>query len=588
MFLGLSSAIQNLNAVAIGDKDADLVLENCLLVNVYSREIVPETQNAKAQDRIAYVGKDASHTKGKKTVVMNLEKKYVTPGFADPHTHIDQFVSPAEFVKKSLLCGVTSLFVDSIDIVSTCGFRGFKEFIKMTRGLPVRFFHVIPGGLPVDRKFSRVKTLSFTEEKSALKMQEVIGLGELFSWTKVTKRDSKTMKILSKALDNDCVINGHTAGASGKKLNAYIASGILSCHEPINFDQVVERLRLGMWIMIRDGSIRRDIKNIIPLILSNGTYIDRLMFCSDGLDPIDITRFGHIDHCIRESVKLGLNKIDAISMASKNCFDYYNLGKDLGGISPGKLADVLVFDDLTKMKPKKIFIGGKLVVSNGTIVSKIKGYDIPKWLTKTIKLKKFTEDNFSIKSNAGLVDVNVIKMKTEIITEKITESLISENGNVIPSPDKDVWKVAAFDRTFGSGKHTIGFLKNFGAKVGAFASTWNFHENNLIVIGSNERDMVIAANNLIKTQGGMVVVNEGKILSSLPLELAGIISRDNFENVSENFANLNATLTDAGCKFEKPHLVPLFLPFFALPDIRISSNGLVDIKDRVILNTVIS
>ena len=588
MFLGLSSAIQNLNAVAIGDKDADLVLENCSLVNVYSREILPETQIAISQDRIAYVGKDASHTKGKKTVVMNLEKKYVTPGFADPHTHIDQFVSPAEFVKKSLLCGVTSLFVDSIDIVSTCGFRGFKEFIKMTRGLPVRFFHVIPGGLPVDRKFSRVKTLSFTEEKSALKMREVIGLGELFSWTKVTKRDSKTMKILSKALDNDCVINGHTAGASGKKLNAYIASGILSCHEPINFDQVVERLRLGMWIMIRDGSIRRDIKNIIPLILSNGTYIDRLMFCSDGLDPIDITRFGHIDHCIRESVKLGLNQIDAISMASKNCFDYYNLGKDLGGISPGKLADVLVFDDLTKMKPKKIFVGGRLVVSNGTIVSKIKGYDIPKWLTKTIKLKKFAEDNFSIKSNSGLVDVNVIKMKTEIITEKITESLIVEDGNVIPSPDKDVWKVAAFDRTFGSEKHTIGFLKNFGAKVGAFASTWNFHENNLIVIGSNEKDMAIAANNLIKTQGGMVVVNEGKILSSLPLELAGIISRDNFENVSENFANLNATLTDAGCKFEKPHLIPLFLPFFALPDIRISSNGLVDIKDRVILNTVIS
>ena len=587
MFFGLSSTIQNLNAVAIGDKDADLILENCSLVNVYSREILPEIQIAISQDRIAYVGKNASHAKGKKTVVMDLEKKYVTPGFADPHIHIDQFVSPAEFVKKSLLCGVTSLFVDSIDIVSTCGFRGFKEFIKMTRGLPVRFFHVIPGGLPVDRKFSRVKTLSFTEEKSALKMQEVIGLGELFSWTKVTKRDSKTMKILSKALDNDCVINGHTAGASGKKLNAYIASGILSCHEPINFDQVVERLRLGMWIMIRDGSIRRDIKNIVPLILSNGTYIDRLMFCSDGLDPVDITRFGHIDHCIRESVKLGLNQIDAISMASKNCFDYYNLGKDLGGISPGKLADILVFDDLTKMKPTKVFVGGRLVVSNETIVSQIKGCIIPKWLTKTIKLKKFTKDNFSIKSKFDQVDVNVIKMKTEIITEKITESLIVEDGNVIPAPDKDLWKVAAFDRTFGSGKHTIGFLKNFGAKIGAFASTWNFHENNLIVIGSNENDMAIAANNLIKTQGGMIVINEGKVLSSLPLELAGIISTNTFENVSENFVNLNAMLKDAECKFEKPHLIPLFLQFLALPAIRISSNGLIDIKDRIVLKTVI-
>ena len=586
MFLGLSAAIRNLNAVAIGDKDADLVLENCSLVNVYTREILPEIQIAISQDRIAYVGQNASHAKGRKTVVIDLEKKYVTPGFADPHIHIDQFVSPTEFAKKSLLCGVTSLFADSIDIVSTCGFRGFREFIKMTSGLPMRFFHVIPGGLPVDRKFSHVKTLSFTEEKLALKMSDVIGLGELFSWTKVTSRDSKTMRILSKALDNDCVINGHTSGASGKKLNAYVASGILSCHEPTNFDQVLKRLRLGMWLMIREGSIRRDLKEIIPLVLSNGTYIDRLMFCSDGLDPIDITKFGHIDHCIRESVKLGLNQIDAISMASKNCFDYYNLGKDLGGIAPGKLADILVFDDITKMKPKKIFVGGRLVVSNGTIVSKIKRYAIPKWATKTVKLKKFTEDNFSIKSSSDLVNVNVINLKTEIITEKVNESLTVKDGNVLPSPDKDVCKVAAFDRTFGSTKHTVGFLKNFGAQIGAFASTWNFHENNLIIIGTNEKDMVIAANSLIETQGGMIVVNEGKILSALPLQLAGIISTDNFENVLENLVKLNAILTDAGCKFKKPHLVPLFLPFLALPDIRILSTGLVDVKSRSVLKVI--
>ena len=394
VFLGLSSSIQTLNAVAIGDKAADLVLENCSLVNVYTGEILPETQVAISKDRIAYVGEDASHTKGKKTVVINLEKKFITPGFADSHIHIDQFVSPAEFVKKSLLCGVTSLFADSVDIVSTCGFRGFKEFIKMTSGLPARFFHVVPGGIPVDRKLSHVKSLSHTEEKSALRMPGVLGLGEVFSWTKVTKRDSKTMKTLSTMLENNCVINGHTAGMSGKKLNAYVSSGILSCHEPINFEQVIERLRLGMWIMIREGSIRRDIKDIIPLVLANKTNKDRLMFCSDGLDPIDITKFGHIDHCIREAVKLALNLTDAISMASKNCFDYYNMGMDLGGIAPGKLADILVFDDLMKLKPKKIFVGGMLVLSNGTIVSKIKKHTVPKWMTKTVKLNKFTEDNF--------------------------------------------------------------------------------------------------------------------------------------------------------------------------------------------------
>ena len=580
----MSKSIQTLNAVAIGDKAADLVLENCSLVNVYSREILPEIQIAMSQDRIAYVGKDASHTKGKKTVIMNLEKKYVTPGFADPHIHVDQFVSPTEFAQKSLLCGVTSLFSDPIDIVSTCGYRGFKEFVRMTSELPARFFHVVPGGVPVDRKFSHGKTLTITEAKSALKIPYVLGLGEVFSWTKVTKRDSKTMKMLSTMLENDCVINGHTAGASGKKLNAYVSSGILSCHEPINFDQVIERLRLGMWIMIREGSIRRDLKEIVKLVLSNKTYTDRLMFCSDGLDPADIARFGHIDHCIRESVKLGLNQIDAISMASKNCFDYYNMGKDLGGIAPGKLADILVFDDLKKMKPRKIFVGGRLVASNGTIVCKMRKHTVPKWMTKTVKLHKFSEDDFTVRSRANSVNVNVINMKTEIITEKINENLSAKDGNVVASTDKDVWKVAAFDRTFGTTKHAVGFLKNFDAKIGAFASTWNFHENNMIVIGSNEKDMVKAANSLVITQGGMVVVSEEKILASMPLQMAGIISTDRFETVSENFANLNTVLADAGCKFKKPHLIPLFLPFLALPDIRILSTGLVDVKNRSFLS----
>jgi len=457
----------------------------------------------------------------------------------------------------------------------------------MTSELPVRFFHVVPGGVPVDRKFSHGKTVSLTEAKSALKIPGVLGLGEVFSWTKVTKRDSKTMRTLSTMLENNCVINGHTAGASGKKLNAYVSSGILSCHEPINFDQVLERLRLGMWIMIREGSIRRDLKDIIPLVLSNKTYTDRLMFCSDGLDPADIARFGHIDHCIRESVKLGLNQIDAISMASKNCFDYYNMGKDLGGIAPGKLADILVFDDLKKLKPSKIFVGGRLIASNGTIVRKMKKHTVPKWMTKTVKLHQFSEDDFMIKSRDASVNANVINMKTEIITEKINENLPVKDGNVVASIDKDVWKVAAFDRTFGTVKHTVGFLKNFDAKVGAFASTWNFHENNMIVIGSNEKDMAKAANSLVTTQGGLVVVSEEKILSLMPLQMAGIMSTDTFVTVSENFENLNTVLMDAGCKFKKPHLVPLFLPFLALPDIRILSTGLVDVKNRSFLRVIV-
>ena len=564
----------------MGYKKADLVLKNCNLLSVYTKEIIPKTQIAIINDRIAYVGLNAVHTLGSKTVVIDVENKYVSPGFADPHLHIDQFVLPSEFAKKALLCGVTSLFSDPIDIVSILGYKGFQEFLKLGENLPIRIFQVVPGGLPVDAKFSNSKTLSLSQEKSAVKHPHVLGLGEVFSWTKVTQRDPKTMKSLSTMLECDCIINGHTAGISEKKLNAYVSSGILSCHEPINFDQVLERLRLGMWVMIREGSIRRDLKEIIPHILSHGTYLNRLMFCSDGLDPIDFTKFGHIDHCIRESIKLGLKPLDAITMASKNNFDYYNMGKDLGGIAPGKLADILIFNDLKSFKPTKVFVGGKLVVSHGSVVTQFKKKVISPWMKKTVKLKKFSKNDFLIKSKKKNVIANTIFMQNEIITKIGSAELHSKDGLVSASLDYDIWKVAAFDRIHGTNRHSIGFLENFGAEIGAFASTWSFHENDMIVIGSNDSDMAIASNHLIKNQGGLVVVKSGKILASLPLQFAGIISTDSFEMVSSNFQKIISTIVDLGCKFTRPHLVPLFLPFLALPSIRILSGGIVDVKKR--------
>ena len=581
-----SSIISKTNSVAMGDDFADLILTNCSLVNVYSKEIQEKIQIAITNDRIAFVGPDASHTIGPKTKILDVKNKFVSPSFVDPHIHIDHFITPSEFVKKSLLCGVTTLFPDSIDIVSVCGYKGFKEFVNLTKNLPMRFFHTVPGGLPVDKKFSHGKTLSLKQEKSAIKMSSVIGLGEVFSWTKVTKRDSKTMKSLQQMHEENCIINGHTAGASGKKLNAYVASGIFSCHEPINFDQVIERLRLGMWIMIREGSIRRDLKKILPVVISHGTYTNRLMFCSDGVDPIDLSSYGHIDHCVRSAIKLGLDPIDAISMASKNCFDYYNLGQQFGGIAPGKMADILILDNLKKIKINSVLIGGKTVVSNGKLTSVIKKPKVPKWITSTVKLSKFSEGDFSIKSLNTSENVNAINMKTEIVTEKTTEDLDTKNGNVSPSFDKDVWKVAAFDRTYGTKKHTVGFLKNFGAEIGAFASSWSFHENDLIAIGSNEKDMAVACNKLSKNQGGMIVVKDGKTLASMPFQLAGIISLNSIESVSKQFLEINSSMIDSGCKFKKPHLIPVFLPFLALPDIRILYSGIVDVKKRVYINPV--
>ena len=311
------------------------------------------------------------------------------------------------------------------------------------------------------------------------------------------------------------------------------------------------------------------------------------MFCSDGVNPKDLLEFGHIDHCIRKSVNLGLDPIDAIALATKNCFDYYNMGKDYGGIAPGKIADILVFDDLDKLKPAKVFVGGNLVVSHGSIVTKLKEPKIPSWITKTVKVNhKFTEKDFVVKSSSPSVQALVIRLHTEIITQKSFEELKTKDGNVIPSSDKDVWKVAAIDRTYGTGKYTIGFLQNFGADIGAFGSTSTFHENDMVIIGSNEKDMAFAVSILSEMQGGVLVVKNEKILAKFALPFAGLISTLPFDEALLKYLEVNSKIVDAGCKFKNPYLIPLFLPFLALPDIRILYTGIIDVKNRTYLNVL--
>ncbi|RNJ80486.1 MAG: adenine deaminase, partial [Nitrosopumilus sp. H8] len=503
---------------------------------------------------------------------------HVGPGLADPHIHIDQFVTPYEFARQALLCGVTSLFSDPIDMTGIAGYEGFCEFLKLCEGLPVRIFQTIPGGIPVDPKFSNCRSLSARQQRSAARHPRVLGLGEVFSWTKVTSRDPATMGSLREMLDADCIINGHTAGIGEKKLNAYVSSGILSCHEPINFEQVLERLRLGMWVMIREGSIRRDLAGIIPKVISHKTYRDRLMFCSDGIDPLDLARYGHIDYCLRESVRLGLEPADAAAMASRNVFDYYRMDRDLGGIAPGKLADIVIFEE--SFRPETVLVGGRVVVSGKKITARPRRRAAAPWLKKTVKLGRFSAGDFEVRTKKRLVTANTIRLQTEIITQPGSAQLGTRDGLVQASPDSDVWKVASFDRISSTGKSTVGFLENFGAEIGAFASTWCFHEGDMVVIGSDDSDMAVAANHLVKNQGGLVVVKSGRVAASMPLQIAGIVSARTFERVSEDFEGVTAALGDSGCRFPRPHMIPLFLPFLALPSIRILSSGIVDVKRR--------
>jgi len=568
--------------VSLGKLPADLKLKNCQILNTYSGEITDE-EVVIYKDRIAFVGSDASHVKAKKT--LDLEGMFISPGLMDAHTHIDFLVSPTEFAKQALLHGTLTVFADPVDMVGVLGYRGFNLFLKEVRTLPIRIFTMVPMSLPQDPKFSTSRHMKYQEVVKALENDDVLGLGEVLSWTRVIDRERELFKIMKYALSKGKLINGHTAGARGAKLAAYISSGIFSCHEPINYDEVMERLRLGMWVMLREGTIRRDLEAMISELRRNDISCSRLMMATDGIDPVDMIKIGYIDHCLRLCVMSGMHPAKALQIASLNTATYYGLDEHLGGIAPGKVADIVVFKNLEDFTIAKVFVNGTLSVDDGKIMVKTKPFRHPSWTKNTVNVKKKLEAaDFHVKvpkekkMQDNKVQVIISNLQTDIITKQDAAELTVINDNVRASKEKDVWKIAVIDRLHKSGNIGLGFMKGFKTDVEAFGSTINVCENQLIVIGTDEEQMAIAANTIMDMKGGLVAMKEGKVIAKYQMDIAGIMSSKSYEEASKEYEEMNSTLKKYGCPFDKPLNVLFFAAFLALPEIRFTDRGAVNVK----------
>lgn len=572
--------IRRLIRGAIGEIKADLIVTRTTLVNVYSGEIVPSMEIAVLDGRVVYVGKSAAHTRGDATRVLDGQGLYVAPGFMDGHTHIGHFCRSYEYLQAYLPHGTTALVASCDELASVLGFKGVKLFLDEVEAHPLRVFTMISMCAPQDPSLCSARSLSQAEIAEGLDDPRVLGLGEIVSWLRLIQADPELLERIEAALGRGKIVHGHTAGARNEKLCAIAAAGVSSCHEPVSAEESVERLRLGYWLMLREGTFRRDMEATLKPIVERGLSTQRLILVTDTMDPADTARDGHMDFVLRRAVALGLPPVQAIQAVTLNPATYSGLEQDIGGIAPGRYADFVLLEDLAEFRIHSTVIAGKVVAEQGSSLVKDNPISFPTDTIRCLQLAPTVPpDVFKVPCPSLPAKIRAMELVSLTITAETVLEVFPQGGYVEPDLARDLLKVAVFDR-HGSGKLALGFIKGFGAKLGAVGTTVNLDENTLLVAGSNDSDMALCANILIEAGGGVAVVDRGVIVEKIELPVAGIFSLCSWQEAADALTRINGCLREKGSPFAKPIYAICFLTFVTLPALRITSRGLVRVKDR--------
>ena len=569
---------KKLVSVASGREKAELVIKGGTLINVYTGEVLPRTDVAIAAGRVAYVGPDASHTTGPRTKVINAEGLHISPGFIDAHTHLDIYCTPTEFARVFITHGTTTIFSECIELASVLGYAGVKLFMREAKSLPLKVYTLIPMCSAQDLALSSSHSLTLEEVGEGLKDNRVKGLGEVVSWPRVLSLDEDYFSKMALAKRAGKRIEGHSPGARGWKLVAYSASGITSCHESINGDDTMERLRLGMWAMIRYGGVRKDLKTAIRPLLDDKLKARRAVLVSDSTDPREALKFGHMDEVVRQAIREGLDPTTSIQMVTLNPAEHFGMEAEIGGVAPGRSADILLIDDTERVGIRGVIIDGRLVARDGKLLIPLRSFPYPRYALNSVRLRPLRPEAFRVHAEGVSVRVRVMELVNEHISREVVQEMPVVDGQVVP--DADILKVAVIDRHWNTGRMALGFLKGFGSRVGAVASTLNFDENNLVVLGARDDDMALAVNELIRSQGGIIVVDGGRVLAHLPLPYAGVCSLRPIRETAKILDKIISILKASGSPFENPLIAILFLTFVTLPALKISDRGLVDVRNR--------
>jgi adenine deaminase len=554
----VSSDLSRRLAVARGDEPADVVVRGGRVLSVFTREWL-DTDIAIADGWIAGLGE----YEGREFV--DASGRYVVPGFLDAHMHLESTkLLPDEFARLVLPLGTTAVVLDPHELANVLGTDGVHWLLDACEGLPLDFYFMASSSIPASKFESPRRPLLSGDLESLLRRRRVLGLAEMMNFPGVIGGDPSELDKLR--LADGVQVDGHAPGLLGKELNAYVASGIRSDHEALTLEEGRERLRNGMWLLIREASMARNLHALLPLVQELGT--NRIAFCTDDRDPEDIAENGHINGMVREAVKAGIAPEDAVALATINPATWHRLWH-LGAIAPGYQADLLLLPDLIRFEPE-------LTLKSGRPVEEIPEPDVPEWVKHSVRNLPVSSTDFEIPWESGKARA-IGLVPEQVVTQSVEVEPTIVNGAAVADAGSDLAKIAVIERHLGTGRIGHGFVYGSGLRRGALASTVAHDAHNILVVGMDDEDMARAVERLGELGGGIVVVDGGEVKAELPLPVAGLLADAPLAAVIEKSLACNDAAREVGWSGATPFLTLSFLGLSVIPSLKITDRGLVDV-----------
>ena len=552
--------------VASGDGMVDLLIKNGRVVDVFSGQI-------EKRDVAIFGGVIVGFGDYQARETIDVKGDFLCPGLIDGHVHIESsMVTIPEFARAVLPNGTTTVVIDPHEIANILGQEGIRFMAESARGVPLNVFVMLPSCVPATHMETSGATLKATDLNPLLKEPWAIGLAEMMNFPGVIFRNPEVLKKIETARGKR--IDGHAPMLSGKGLYAYLTAGIRSDHECTTLKEAKEKLKNGMWIMIREGTTARNLRSLIPLVQPKNSR--RFLFVTDDRHPKELIEEGHINSMVRQAIQWGIDPILAIQMATLNVAEYFRLD-DLGAIASGYRADMVTFDHLGRFQIKKVFKDGVWVADNGKMLSrpiekrkslKAKGF---------VRIKPLKKDAFLLRSDQPFAKV-IQLIPDQIVTKKSVKKILLKDGVAHPNIKEDILKIVVVERHKATGNIGIGFVQGFGLKKGAIGSSVAHDSHNLVIVGTNDQDIVKTVEAIQAMGGGLVAVSNGKVLASLPLPIAGLMSNTSVTQVNLQLEVLHRAVRTLGCKLPDPFMTLSFLSLPVIPELKITDKGLVDVN----------